>query len=334
MNNNTNSNKSDLGVAIIVKDASKTIERAIKSVLPICRQLVVVDTGSLDSTPAICKRNGAELHFHKWQDNFSEARNYGLRFMHTEWVLVIDADEELLTNSFIRNFNLFENPSIGGIKVKLTNFLGNEPDSAKSAHTYTRIFRNNPKIRFSGSIHEQIAESIESAGYDIIPSDIEIIHYGYSEHSDEKIERNRKLLKKELEQNENDAWLMFHLAETEFTDGHNQIAKDNYLKILESADVIPQHYEKSRIRLAQIFLSEGSYESVGKYADFICSDLQLEGLRKYVLAASMLFRNEFEKAKELYCSKEVSASELVPKKDILKALELIETIEKSKLMKI
>jgi glycosyltransferase involved in cell wall biosynthesis len=85
-----------IGAAIIVKNAAETISTAIKSILPLCRQIVVVDTGSTDKTPSICSKLGAEVYFHKWKDDFSEARNVALDFMRTDWIIAIDADEELI----------------------------------------------------------------------------------------------------------------------------------------------------------------------------------------------------------------------------------------------
>ena len=45
-----------IGLCCIVKDESKVIERALKSVLPIIDYAVIVDTGSTDGTQEIIKK--------------------------------------------------------------------------------------------------------------------------------------------------------------------------------------------------------------------------------------------------------------------------------------
>ena len=65
-----------LSLAMIVKNEEATIERVLKSAIPFCDQMVVVDTGSTDKTVEIAKSLGAEIYSFKWIDDFSAARNY------------------------------------------------------------------------------------------------------------------------------------------------------------------------------------------------------------------------------------------------------------------
>jgi len=325
-----NTSLPDMAAAIIVKDAAASIERAIKSVAVFCRQIVVVDTGSLDSTPSICTRLGAELHFHQWNDDFSEARNYGLNFIRTDWVLVIDSDEELDGETFKSSLHLFYDDKVGGIKVKLLNFLDENDSHYKSEHTYTRIFRNEPGIRFTGTIHEQIADSILAAGYETVESGVQILHYGYALNSKDKINRNKELLKKELEKNNEDMWLMFHLAETEFTDGNVETAEELFRNILTTGEVPLSYQEKSGIRLAQIALGKNNFNEAEQFTSFSSTDVNLEGLRKFVLGAVCLVKKDFARAAEFYNSPEVSISNLVARKELKKSFDLLDLIKKER----
>jgi glycosyltransferase involved in cell wall biosynthesis len=192
-----------LGAAMIVRDAQDTVERAIRSVSDICSQIVVVDTGSLDATPEICSVAGVDLHFFKWNDNFSDSRNYSLKLLKTDWILSLDADEELDTDSVKNYLGLFKNSKIGGINLIIENILDGNSD-IKSRHRYTRIFRNHSQIRFEGSVHEQVVPSITALGLDIVETDIIIRHHGYYRINKDKILRNKELLLKELEKNPDD----------------------------------------------------------------------------------------------------------------------------------
>ena len=60
-------------------------------------QIVVVDTGSTDRTVEIAKEHGAEVFQFAWSDDFSAARNAALEHVTGDWVLSLDADEELLS---------------------------------------------------------------------------------------------------------------------------------------------------------------------------------------------------------------------------------------------
>lgn len=316
-----NNDLPSIALAMIVLDAEKTIERAIRSTLPLCTQLLVLDTGSKDNTPKICSRMGCEIHFFKWNGSFADARNHLLQFVRTEWVLALDADEKLDTDSFIRNKDLLVNEDTGAIRTSIINEL--EDGKIQSKHAYPRIYRNHPKIRYEGRIHEQINESILNLGFDIQDSDITIIHYGYSSNDPERIARNRKMLKEELIDSPEDPWLLYHLAETEFNDENFDEAVDFFSKIYDSPMLNSMQKEMSLIRLAQISLRNEDFHGVRHWADFKSRDIDREGLRKFVFAAALLFEQNFELALRLYNSKEVNVSSLVDKEQLENAKNLI-----------
>lgn len=316
-----NNDLPSIALAMIVRDAEKTIERAIRSALQVCSQLLILDTGSKDSTPQICSRLGCEIHFLKWNGSFADARNHLLQFVRTDWIISLDADEKLDSDSFCKNKDLLMHEETGGIRTRIINEL--EDGKIHSKHTYPRIYRSHPEIRYKGKIHEQINESILNLGYDIQNSDITIIHYGYSANDPERITRNRKMLKEELIDSPEDPWLLYHLAETEFNDENLDEAADFFSKIYDSPMLNSMQKEMSLIRLAQISLKNEDFQGVRHWADFKSRDMDREGLRKFVYAAAMLFEQNFEMALRLYNSKEVNVSSLVDKEQLENAKNLI-----------
>lgn len=290
-----------LGAAIIVKNVESTILHALDSLSGIVQQIVVVDTGSTDKTSQICSRFGVELHFHMWTDNFSEARNYALERMRTDWIIQLDADEELDKNSLENISQLFINPNIGGLHTQIWNVLDG---GIESEHRYTRIFRRHPKIRYECAIHEQIASSIHSAGFEVVDSPVIIRHFGYEGHSPEKIERNSTLLRKELADNPQDKWLTYHLGLTEFAAGNHSEAKLQLESIIHSSELSAEQNETARLRLGQIALATGESDSVKKWLDFNCTDIHREGLRQFILGASYAIQKEFQNA--IACFKQES----------------------------
>lgn len=316
--------KNKLTACIIVKNEEDNLPICLSSIKNYCGQIVVVDTGSSDQTPIIASRFGAELYFKSWDENFSEARNFALDHARNPWILSIDADEYL--ENFRLDENILDNHCFGGINLKIINYLEADPRGPKSEHRYTRLFRNNPRIRFGGKIHEQIRESIEMSGYEIYDSDLNIFHTGYINTSNEKRRRNRDMLEKEAEENKDD-WNTFHLAESEFSLKNNEKAKELYLNVLDSNELSLEQNDKTKIRLGQIELDLGNFEEAEKHLDFISQDTDLEGFRKFVLGAALLNEGKFADAKPLYFSDEIQNSNLIDINIVEKAKLILEQIE-------
>ncbi len=313
---------------MIVRNAEESIARALESIIPVTQQIIVVDTGSVDRTPSVATRMGAEVHFYEWENDFSKARNYGLQFARYDWVLSIDHDEVLNQKSLLDNFHLTNQPNVGGLRVQITNHVKRGDSYTKTHHTYTRIFRNHPQIRYEGPIHEQIAQSILDAGFEIIETDIQIDHYGYSTINIDKINRNRKILEKVIEENPDDDWAWFNLAETEFSVENIDRAQTIYERLLDSFQLNPEQIEMVRIRLGQIALKKDDYRKVYNYCNFVSEDQHREGLRLLVWGTALLMEHRFEEAKQIFDKPELQISDMVDKNQIKNALEVISLVSR------
>ena len=89
-----------VGLAMIVRDCADTLPVALKSVEGLFEQVVVVDTGSVDSTVDVARSFGAEIHHFPWIDDFSAARNFSFDQLKTEWAFWIDADDCLIGREY------------------------------------------------------------------------------------------------------------------------------------------------------------------------------------------------------------------------------------------
>jgi len=78
---------------MIVRDNEDTIEACLASVRPWVDEIIVVDTGSLDRTPEICRRFGAQVYNFPWCDDFSAARNESLKYATGDWIFWMDSDD-------------------------------------------------------------------------------------------------------------------------------------------------------------------------------------------------------------------------------------------------
>lgn len=297
-----------IGVAMIARNSRATIRQALDSVGAIATQIVVVDTGSTDATPSIAARCGAEVYFHVWQENFSHARNLALRYLRTAWALILDSDERLDVSSFFAHAHLLLEPTIGGIEVVIVNRLGG---TTFAEHRYTRLFRRHPAIWFEGRIHEQIAESILCAGFEIVPSAIRIEHEGYAQASPEKIARNIALLEAELAVHPDSTWHRYHLGLTEFAAGNLERAWSLLEPLRQSPELTTEQREFATLRCAQCALARDDLLRAEELLAFTSRDTHREGLRLFVLAGVLAAQRRFATAAELLQMPAVCQSGLV-----------------------
>jgi len=87
-------NKLPLSVAVICKDAAKTIGRTLESVSEIASEIIVVDSGSTDGTIEIAERAGATVHREEWL-GFENQKTLAKSHCTQPWYLSLDADESL-----------------------------------------------------------------------------------------------------------------------------------------------------------------------------------------------------------------------------------------------
>lgn len=83
-----------ISVVINTLNEEKNIERAIDSV-KWADEILVCDMNSDDDTALIAKKLGAKVIFHKRVGYVEPARNFAISKASHEWVLVLDADEEI-----------------------------------------------------------------------------------------------------------------------------------------------------------------------------------------------------------------------------------------------
>jgi len=86
---------------IITFNEEKNIARCIKSMQPVCDEIVVIDSGSTDRTVQIANELGARTIYNPFEGHI-EQKNYAISKAKFDYVLSLDADEELDTE-LIRN---------------------------------------------------------------------------------------------------------------------------------------------------------------------------------------------------------------------------------------
>lgn len=83
-----------LSVGIITLNEEKIIGKTLKSVEEIADEIIIVDSNSSDKTIEIAKSFGAKVFTEAWK-GFGPQKNSVIDKCSGEWILLIDADEEL-----------------------------------------------------------------------------------------------------------------------------------------------------------------------------------------------------------------------------------------------
>lgn len=81
-----------LSAVVITRDNERTIRRCLES-LRWADEIIVVDSGSTDRTPEICRELGAQVHVTPDWPGHGPQKNRALDLATREWVLAIDSDE-------------------------------------------------------------------------------------------------------------------------------------------------------------------------------------------------------------------------------------------------
>src|SRR5215471_21259322 len=84
----------NLSVCIITFNEENNIGRTLESVKEFAAEIIVVDSGSTDSTVSIAQSYGAKVFVEKWK-GFARQKNSALDKANCDWILSLDADEEV-----------------------------------------------------------------------------------------------------------------------------------------------------------------------------------------------------------------------------------------------
>lgn len=207
-----------ISACYIVKNAAEDLSRSLESIKNFVDEIILVDTGSTDSTVEVAKSFGAKIFHEPWQNDFSAPRNKAIREASGDWIVFLDADE-FFVNDTSKNLRaaikIAQKAKAQGLIVKWIN-VDKDNDFAVINSTYVlRIFENAPNVHYVGKIHEDVYAGDEPLNRTTAPAALLTLHHtGYSKSlSRDKAERNLKLLLEELETTDKPERIYAYLAD-------------------------------------------------------------------------------------------------------------------------
>ncbi len=146
-----------LSLCMIVKNEASRLSKCLESAKPFVDEIIVVDTGSTDDTVAIAHRFDAIVQHHPWNNDFAEARNVSLTYVTGDWVLVLDADEQVADGVGLHIRQVIERTTDGLV----INLIRHEIGATQSPYSLvSRLFRRHPDIRFTRPYHAMVDDSV------------------------------------------------------------------------------------------------------------------------------------------------------------------------------
>lgn len=269
-----------LSLCMIVKNEESTLSRCLESVKDIVDEMIIVDTGSTDDTVEIAKRYGAQIFFYKWDNSFANARNYSLSKASKDWILIMDADDELVSEDKDKVINLITNKN-----NKLNAYFGETLSYSGDLKNYNiysnlniRFIKNGKGYKFIGDIHEQIIPGSEDEKKQVFLgiADIRFYHYGYLNETvikKNKRKRNMDIIEKILKDNPNNTFMLYNMG-VEYSAKGQYAEALNYFK-KAYANFNPALGFGSKLILKMI----SCHEVLGQFDD--CLDLIEDGQKYY-----------------------------------------------------
>lgn len=195
-----------LSVCMIVKNEEEHLRACLESVVDHVDEIVIVDTGSTDSTPEIAKEFADVYDEVEWT-GFSAARNRSIELATGDVFMILDADETLRTPEAIPTvLEAFRQQELDGVSVLIYNHLPSSQVLASDTVTQLRFFWNRPEARYEGKVHNQIADVLEEKprnGKEPVYAHVNLVidHMGYglsSEKLQAKYRQRTEFLKEEV----------------------------------------------------------------------------------------------------------------------------------------
>lgn len=175
-----------ISVVVIAKNAADIIEKNLKSV-QFANEVILIDIESTDNTTALAKKYCTKIFSYGKDSKFVEpVRAFALAKVSKDWVLVLDADEEIPESLAKKLVEIDQDDSGEAYYLARKNMV----TGAWMKHTgwwpdYQLRFFKNGLVSWSEKIHSQpIVKSKSKPSFLEAKEDLAILHHNYKDVSD------------------------------------------------------------------------------------------------------------------------------------------------------
>jgi glycosyltransferase involved in cell wall biosynthesis len=294
--------KATVSLCMIVRNEEQQLAECLTPVASLFDEIVVVDTGSRDGTKQIASRFTPGVFDFPWCDDFAAARNESLRHAHGYWIFWLDADDRVSPANIDR------------LRLLLSS-LGHKPraymmETACASQyaceginliTHPRLIRRHPALRWQGRVHEQLRPPLPSLGYELVWSEVQIVHLGYRDAAVQrrKLNRDVRLLRMDYAIDPDDASTLLHLGMAYLHLGSWQQASQCLTRVLDLPAAQGDHLRQVYGALANIAIREGNLSQALQTLDAALRSFPDDDYLLYLRADSLYEVDRFNEARDV-----------------------------------
>jgi len=168
-----------ISVVINTLNEEKNLSRALTSIKNFADEIVVVDMKSDDKTQDIARKSGAKVYEHQRMGYVEPARNYAIGKASKDWILVLDADEEVPPSLEKELKKIAENADADYYRIPRKNIIfGKWVKHSRWWPDYNIRFFKKGSVSWNEIIHS--VPSTTGKGLDLEPKEENaLVHYHY-----------------------------------------------------------------------------------------------------------------------------------------------------------
>lgn len=169
-----------VSVVINTYNEESNLDRCLRSVKAIADEIIVVDMHSTDKTIELARKYTDKIFFYEYTRYVEPARNFALSQASGEWILVIDADEELTDTLAAKLKDIAHDSQVDYVEIPRKNLIfGKWIEHSRWWPDYNIRFFRRGKVKYSDKIHQP--PQVEGEGKKLDQSEqLALNHYNYS----------------------------------------------------------------------------------------------------------------------------------------------------------
>jgi hypothetical protein len=201
---------------MLTRNEEDTVGQAVKSVLDVATEVLVVDTHSRDKTAERAAEAGARVVQYEWADDFGAGRNFTIGQSANDWILWLNGTETVTPESLPHIHTAIAQPNVFGYFVRIRTPLSVTRPEQQAETMDLRLFRRRGDLHFVGRAHPHfeagLAEKVRREGFEVRPSAIIIQGAPFQEQTESKLRFAVRLMELELQDRPGQLHYMIELA--------------------------------------------------------------------------------------------------------------------------
>lgn len=285
-----------LSISILISNRPDTVRKCLDSIQPLLKsipsELILTDTGCGEEVRNIIEEYADHIIDFTWCNDFSAARNVGLRESKGQWFMYLDDDEWFEdTQSIIDFFQSGECDNYGIACYVQRNYYAYEENCFED-HWVDRILRNTPNLHFEHRIHEaytnpdmrndgrkkRLGSFVRHYGYIVVDKNIQQTKY----------ERNQALLELECSEHPEDMRMWYQLITNYFPQKKWDAAIEVAIPLLQK-ESDSEYWDLIHTALLHCLEEKKDWKAMEKYCrQFFAKEMhmyEIFGTMQYALTA-------------------------------------------------